>query len=154
MSSAALAKKRRAAPLTPQQPVTNTQQQSNQLSSPKITVQQALAILDSRLAKLEKMPLDTSNTVVKDSDDENLQLKELVTEYENRFELLVNEINNLKDTVFKLQTFTMEVNKDMYEKIKNPEKDGLDVVHEQTVDTLETDDNTQNEEVQENITFS
>ena len=44
MSSAALAKKRRAAPLTPQQPVINTQQQSKQ--SPKITVQQALAILD------------------------------------------------------------------------------------------------------------
>lgn len=143
MSSAALAKKRRAAPLTPQQPI-NTQQQSNQ--SPKITVQQALAILDSRLAKLEKMPLGPSNAVVKESDDENLQLKELVSEYENRFELLVNEINNLKDTVFKLQTFTMEVNKDMYEKIKNPEKDGLDLVDEQTVEKSETDDVVQNEE--------
>ena len=142
MSSAALAKKRRAAPLTPQQPVINTQQQSKQ--SPKITVQQALAILDSRLAKLEKMPLDPSHTVVKESDDENLQLKELVSEYENRFELLVNEINNLKDTVFKLQTFTMEVNKDMYEKIKNPEKDGLDLVDEQTVEKSETDDVAQN----------
>ena len=154
MSSAALAKKRRAAPLTPQQPVTNTQQQSNQLSSPKITVQQALAILDSRLSKLEKMPLDTSHTVAKDSDHDNLQLKELVSEYENRFELLVNEINNLKDTVFKLQTFTMEVNKDMYEKIKNPEKDGLDLVDEQTVEKSETNDVAQNQETQEEITFS
>ena len=90
------------------------------------------------------MPLDPSHTVVKESDDENLQLKELVSEYENRFELLVNEINNLKDTVFKLQTFTMEVNKDMYEKIKNPEKDGLDLVDEQTVEKSETDDVAQN----------
>ena len=134
MSSAALAKKRRAAPLNPQPQVTNPPQTLNKVPTSKITVPQALAILDSRLAKLEKSPLQSSSTAVKESDDDNLQLKELVSEYENRFELLVNEINNLKDTVFKLQTFTMEVNKDMYEKIKNPQENGLeiDIVNEET----------------------
>ena len=92
MSSAALAKKRRAAPLNPQPQVIPPSQTSNKAPVNKITVPQALAILDSRLAKLENSSLQSSSTAVKESDADNLQLKELVSEYENRFELLVNEI--------------------------------------------------------------
>ena len=38
-------------------------------------------------------------------------LAEIISEYNSRFDLLAEEINNLKDVILKLQTFTMEVNK-------------------------------------------
>lgn len=143
MSSAALAKKRRAAPLNPQPQFTNTQQPQPQVQ-PKITVPQALAILDSRLSKLEKNPLENTEKSFKENDDESLQFKELISEYETRFELLVNEINSLKDTVFNLQSFTMNVNKDMYSIIKNKnfenESETLEELGEQT-DKNESDKN-------------
>ena len=42
-------------------------------------------------------------------------LKPMLDEYDSRFEMLATEINELKDTVLKLQSFTMEVNQAMYE---------------------------------------
>ena len=41
--------------------------------------------------------------------------EELITEYESRFETILNEITQMKDVIMKLQTFTMEVNKSLYD---------------------------------------
>ena len=41
----------------------------------------------------------------------NNDISDIVTEFNSRFELIVTEINSLKDIVLKLQTFTMDVNK-------------------------------------------
>jgi len=41
--------------------------------------------------------------------------EELITEYEARFETILNEITQMKDVIMKLQTFTMEVNKSLYD---------------------------------------
>ena len=36
-------------------------------------------------------------------------------EFNSRFEILANELADIKDTIMKLQTFTMEVNKSMHD---------------------------------------
>jgi hypothetical protein len=36
---------------------------------------------------------------------------EILSDFNNRFEILAEEINNLKDIVLKLQSYTMDVNK-------------------------------------------
>ena len=41
--------------------------------------------------------------------------EELVTEYEARFETILSEITEMKDIIMKLQSFTMEVNKALYD---------------------------------------
>tara|TARA_Y100000389_G_C17350956_1_gene458431 strand:+ start:233 stop:685 length:453 start_codon:yes stop_codon:yes gene_type:complete len=41
--------------------------------------------------------------------------EELISEYEARFETILNEITQMKDVIMKLQTFTMEVNKSLYD---------------------------------------
>ena len=41
--------------------------------------------------------------------------KEILKEYDTRFTMLVSEINDLKDIVMKLQTYTMDVNKTLLE---------------------------------------
>jgi hypothetical protein len=152
MSSAALAKKRRAAPINNTPIVNNQPQQNNQPPQLKLTIPQALSILESRITKLE-LSSNSDQHINSKNTNENIEsdssLKEIINEYESRFELLINEINNIKDTVFKLQTFTMEVNKDMYENIKSPRKDALDsVAHEETVESnLETTDGTNTEEI-------
>lgn len=156
MSSAALAKKRRAAPINNTPVVNNQQQLNNQPSQLKLTLPQALSILESRITKLESLS-SSSDKELNTKENNDIDLKELVNEYENRFELLINEINNLKDTVFKLQTFTMEVNKDLYENIKKTEKNVLDVVQEEdnapVTDDAQQNENNENSENNE-ITFS
>jgi hypothetical protein len=50
---------------------------------------------------------DNNNT----NNNESSDLPLIVDEFNNRFELIVTEINSLKDIVMKLQSYTMEVNK-------------------------------------------
>ena len=48
------------------------------------------------------------------SSDESLDtvmLQNIIQEFSSRFDILAEEIGNLKDTVLKLQTYTMDVNK-------------------------------------------
>jgi hypothetical protein len=40
---------------------------------------------------------------------------ELIEEYNSRFDIIADELGTLKDTVMKLQTYTMEVNKMLME---------------------------------------
>ena len=39
----------------------------------------------------------------------------IVDEFNNRFEVIVTEMNSIKDTVMQLQTYTMSVNKTLYD---------------------------------------
>lgn len=110
MSSNAAAIRRRATPQnntpTPQNgaptPQTRTHIPQNNKSS-QLTVNQAIVLISSRLTELENKTINTS------VQDDNLPM--IVEEFNNRFELIVNELNNIKDTIMKLQTYTMEVNK-------------------------------------------
>jgi hypothetical protein len=59
---------------------------------------------------------DTKQEVnVEDNDKSIIEkdeiLKTIIEDYEARFEMLVTQINEMKDTVMKLQTYTLDVNK-------------------------------------------
>jgi hypothetical protein len=76
----------------------------------QMTLQQVISTVDKRLSQLEtivKSNNENNNNNTNDSSD----LPLVVDEFNNRFELIVTEINSLKDIVMKLQSYTMEVNK-------------------------------------------
>lgn len=113
MSSAlAAAKKRRAfgettntiKPVTP--PPTPTPTTSDNTNKP-MTINQAFRAMNERINVLDKKVSDEqSSPAITDS---------IINEYEQRFEMILNEIVNIKDTLMKLQTFSMEVNKSLHD---------------------------------------
>jgi hypothetical protein len=122
MSSAALAKKRRAnlsavqeVPSSPATPAAAApQSRAGGMSLPQI-----LNVIEKRILSLEKAVEDnreaSSSTDVSEPIDINAQLRPIIDEYDARFEMLATQINELKDTLMKLQSFTMDVNKTMFE---------------------------------------
>ena len=126
MSSAiASAKKRRgvntSAPVTtvnPASSVNNSQisiQQPQQNQMAGLSLPQILNLFDRRLHALETKERD--NTQIGNSlsgssnENEKSDITEILTEYNNRFNILADEISVLKDIVLKLQSYTMDVNK-------------------------------------------
>jgi len=75
----------------------------------QMTLQQVISTVDRRLTQLETVVKSNANN--NDHSNESSDLPLIVDEFNNRFELIVTEINSLKDTVMKLQSYTMEVNK-------------------------------------------
>lgn len=137
-NSNAAAKRRRAGiqSNTPPTPQTSSQQ-STTLTPPVqqgLTLQQVIALIDTRLVTLEKFMKDTKDggsdlTIanLKPSDTQSsdavyMDSKEFTTfveEVNNRFQLFADEINNLKEIVLKLQGFTMDVNKMLLASLSN-----------------------------------
>ena len=74
----------------------------------QMTLQQVISTVDKRLTQLETI-VKSNNNNTNNNDTSDLPL--VVDEFNNRFELIVTEINSLKDIVMKLQSYTMEVNK-------------------------------------------
>lgn len=62
-----------------------------------------------------KIRLDGLEENQKDMAGNSSFSEELISEYESRFETILNEITQMKDVIMKLQTFTMEVNKSLYD---------------------------------------
>jgi hypothetical protein len=131
MSTAlASARRRRAGPeavapapgvrqTTPQPSFPGSQQQQQQQQSqnmgPGLTLPQVIALVDKRLITLETfMQTQQTNVSTPDSESEN-QLNTIINEYNMRFDMLAEELISLKDTIMKLQTYTMEVNKTLME---------------------------------------
>lgn len=120
MSSAALAKKRRAA----QQPVQTTslpttpQNQSVQNQRVPVSIPQMFSLMEKRINTLEKEMktfatkpnADIGNSKTADDDS-----KKIFEEYESRFELLAMEISTIKDVLLNLQTYTINVNRVLLE---------------------------------------
>lgn len=119
--SNSLAKKRRVNLPPPPSPVpspSNLNQPPSGGERRPMTLPQVLSILEMRLSAIEKNQStrkveDTTTTEPTSAVDDSL--KETLDEYESRFEMLADQINYLKDTLMKLQTFTMEVNKTLFE---------------------------------------
>ena len=84
---------------TPQSPSNNKQ----------MTIQQVITTMDQRLKQVETI-MQNNGTNNNTSD-----LTMIVDEFNNRFELIVTEMNSLKDIVMQLQTYTMSVNKTLYD---------------------------------------
>ena len=119
MSGIAAAKKRRAGltSTTPEPPrlPSGGLSTTSQPQSQGLTLQQVISLLDTRITKLEK---DSSNvTPVYSQTEEPLpsNISEILDDFQQKFVILAGEINSLKDTVLKLQTYTMEVNKVLLE---------------------------------------
>jgi hypothetical protein len=106
----------------------------NNMNSQGLTLPQVIAVVDKRLLNLETFMKDTKETlknVPSSSDAESQQQQQqqqfqfepipkevfntIVQEFNNRFEILAYEINNIKDMLLKLQTYTMDVNKILLE---------------------------------------
>ena len=142
-TSNAAAIRRRATPQnntpTPQPSVPTSQNRtptSQNNKSSQLTINQAITLITNRLTALENQ---TKNTSVQ---DDNLPM--IVEEFNNRFELIVNELNNIKDTVMKLQTYTMEVNKMLVDERIHVLSDLENVDHVTENTLVDTDDNNEN----------
>lgn len=139
MSNSNAAAIRRRANIQP--PPNNGSMQSTSMAPPintkELTLPQVIALIDTRLVALEKFAKDTgSNPVssiqnnlgaklsdklsdklglVLDDPDvgfaTDVELNTVISEFNERFEILAVEINTIKDVVLKLQSFTMDVNK-------------------------------------------
>ena len=113
-SAVASARKRRAGITTPT--VNETVSSSQQQPQPTgLTLPQVIALIDSRLIKLENFMNQkdyTNNPMIQPTfNEENSNISEIINEFQQRFLILAEEINTLKDTVLKLQSYTMDVNK-------------------------------------------
>lgn len=121
----AAARKRRAggASFEPANPTPQTPQQQLKPGAPAgLTLPQVIAVVDARLITLETFMKDTKNAPVKAQtaqtsaqvqiSDETI---EDINDLNDKFDILANEIADLKDIVLKLQSYTMEVNKTLME---------------------------------------
>ena len=100
-------------------PPSQTQQQVPSSQPVNMTLPQVLQMMEARLRKLEQVEPVKKET---ESDESVAQIAEIVasmkdfqSEYDSRFNILATEINQLKDIVIKLQTYTMDVNKTLLE---------------------------------------
>ena len=116
----AAARKRRAGGATIQDSVAPTIQTQSQPQTPKggLTLPQVISLVDKRLITLETFmketqnsssPSQTSSPVGEDA------VNQLADEFDTKFSMLAQEVAELKDIVLKLQSYTMEVNKTLYE---------------------------------------
>lgn len=93
----------------PPVPGTTTKNTNNQTTQNKgMTLPQVINSLDQRIKTIEETFSNTGN------DSKELDSK-IIEEYNTRFEILASEIGELKDVIMKLQSFTMEVNKSLYD---------------------------------------
>ena len=86
-----------------------------------LTLPQVIAVVDARLITLETFMKETKNasaqskTVQIQAQPQTQISDETIDELNDKFEILANEIADLKDIVLKLQSYTMEVNKTLME---------------------------------------
>lgn len=92
----------------PPVPETNTKKPTSNKEQKGLTLPQVISNLDTRIKDLEnKTPsLNGIDSVFSPS---------VLDEFNSRFEILANELSDIKETIMKLQTFTMEVNKTLFD---------------------------------------
>jgi len=139
MNSIAAAKRRRAAPDNKPNPVqANTQQPiPRPTSTPalptqspagqnqqRLNPQQYLLMIESRISALEKNMGDNRPSlqieVNTPEGKKQMDMSEYMADIDQKFMVLAEEISTLKDTIMKLQTFTMEVNQSLFSKLETP----------------------------------
>jgi hypothetical protein len=127
MSSSIAAAKKRRANINPNQstPVsTNASAASG--NSKNMPLPQYLALMEKRILTLEKMVQSQKSSVansaqevvINTTSETNMNeetLKATFEEYDARFEMLVVQLNDMKEMLLKLQTYTMGVNKMLLE---------------------------------------
>lgn len=119
----AAARKRRAGGASLQEvPPAPAQTQSRVQQPPAngLTLPQVISLVDKRLTTLEIF-MKESKAEISDAQQADTQaatedaVNALADEINAKFVMLAGEVENLKDIVLKLQAYTMEVNKTLYE---------------------------------------
>lgn len=152
-----------------QQPIQQTSQSpetiNGQVNTQRpMSLQQVISVFDKRLLHIEghilkngglnNEPSQVDNSVVtkdmeslKESIRENLDGQ--FSEFDHRYQLLANEIANLKQIVLKLQSYSLEINKSLMDE-RSEILSKLDNVQEKVEETIDASTNTIEEE---NINF-
>jgi len=165
MSRAIASARQRRAGISNPEPVQIQQQQGNPNNASGgggLTLPQVISLVDTRLIKLETFmkEVQSENKLPGSSSPSESGLNSsVVEEYNHRFEILADEIANLKDIVLKLQSYTMDVNKTLLENNlpylnKNTNDKPLFVMQsfaEIDDDNLNVSDVDENELIMENI---
>jgi len=120
-ANAAARKRRAGGSSMPGAPEPMVQQQPT--AGAGLTLPQVIALVDKRLVNLETFMKETKAQATKPSVQPSAPSVQpssemddaLVEEINTKFELLATEVAELKDMIVKLQSFTMEVNKKMFE---------------------------------------
>tara|TARA_B110000444_G_scaffold255980_1_gene291421 strand:+ start:176 stop:640 length:465 start_codon:yes stop_codon:yes gene_type:complete len=110
MSSNAAAIRRRVNPQQQQPKPADKPTPQSPSNNKQLTIQQVITTMDQRLKQVETIMQNNNGTNNNTSD-----LSLIVDEFNNRFEMIVTEMNSLKDIVMQLQTYTMSVNKTLYD---------------------------------------
>ncbi len=120
----AAARKRRAGGASLQEVPVPAQVAAASAGVPKagLTLPQVISLVDKRLTTLEIFMKETQSQTSgsaasssSTSDETESAINSLADEINAKFVMLAGEVENLKDIVLKLQSYTMEVNKTLYE---------------------------------------
>ena len=141
MSAASLsaAKKRRAAGANNNDNMPVPPRDLNSTKTNGLTMQQVISAFNTRITKLEK---NIDENPINNNNNSNMQVSP--EEIDTRFQILVNEIQELKDMVLKVQSFTMEVNKTLFnERIKLLSTESLNIGND-VIESIDDDLNKMN----------
>ena len=119
-TSLASAKKRRANISDPSPSLKSTPSTATSPSATNgLTLPQVIQLVDTRLIHLEKYVAEQKSESLKTQDQPQQQQipTEWMDEFNRRTEMLAIEIDELKNVILKLQAFTMEVNKSLYDNL-------------------------------------
>lgn len=129
----AAARKRRAGGATLQDNVALAQTNNNLQQAPKggLTLPQVISLVDKRLVTLETFMKESQSSQSNGTKTSSVSaesassasassaseeaVNQLADEFDSKFSILAQELAELKDVVLKLQSYTMEVNKTLYE---------------------------------------
>ena len=119
--SLASAKRRRAPALTQNEPVNQVQKNAPGQQTPPmntgLTLPQVIQVIDRRLSTLETFMngfKNNENYIQNENTKEQTApeyLNDVIEDFDKRYEMLAEEIVNIKNIVLSLQSYTMEVNK-------------------------------------------
>ena len=114
----AAARKRRAGGASLSDSMPSPQQMQRGPEPPKagLTLPQVITLVNKRLTTLETFMRDQQQRPGQQQQQQQQSVEDqIVDEMNAKFEMLAGEVEALKDIVLKLQTYTMEVNKTLYE---------------------------------------
>ena len=127
----------------PPVPAATNKSDNKTIPTKNMTLPQFINSLDQRIKVLEET-FGNSNNEVKALDSK------VIDEYNTRFEILASEIGEMEDTILKLQSFTMEVNKSLYDDRIHIMSDNVKVSDNTLIHQLEENDTTKLEDTIEN----
>ena len=149
--------------IPPQQPQQRTPMPETVDSQPNMqrpmSLQQVISVFDKRLLHIEGHIIKNgyannqtekvdSSSITKDMDSLKESIRKNLdgqfSEFDHRYQLLANEISNLKQIVLKLQSYSLEINKSLMDE-RNEILSKLNNVQEKVEETIDASTNTQEE---------